>query len=196
MAGSTFEQVVNYVSSPAVMRRSGSDNFNLARAALMSVKPPNRPDMAHQAPNAAGRGVFFGAILSLAESLERQGALVEVGPMYPFSVEGSGYFASYWIDVRSRRARRTRNPLRIEVRFDTMAGHWAHMGPPREGGGWIGNTIPAGGKWFFFTTRIPATCHDYVQPAVDWIKSRFQDALVVSGGGAGDGWSDEHWSEL
>lgn len=137
-----------------------------------------------RALNATGRGVFHQAMIGLGTAVNSGiGGLlsgqVDLYPMFPFAELGRGvseHRASYELSVRSSRARRTLAPLIVRVTFDTMNGHWAHLG-----GHWRGNQLPPGGLWELQMGRkTPATVRAFARPIEAWIKSRFPGAEVTT----------------
>jgi hypothetical protein len=191
--------VHDYASAVSFVRRLTSvHDYRDAVLALMSVMPPRSEDPhspLSQAPNAAGRGVFASAVWTLRSWIERtQPAAVQLGALFPFHEDGYPV-DSYSLEVRSRRAIRSNHPLRVQVRFDALVGHWGHFG-----GRWRGNEVPPQGEWrLHLYSAIPVTTQALVQPIVGWIKEHYPDARVlISNEG---GWrygaygQNENWRE-
>lgn len=176
------------------MDAPNNPNYELARRALMAVRPPERPDLQAwllppdprrylqrppqgadlRAWNAHGRGVFHQAMIGLGTAVAAQRGLVELHPMVPFTLESTPYQASYMLDVRSRRAQRTRYPLEVRVTFDVMAGHWGRLGTK-----WLGNRHPPDGTWEINATeRTPKTTREYGPVITAWIREHFPGGQV------------------
>jgi hypothetical protein len=124
--------------------------------------------------NASGDGVLEAALLALAEHLRRtERAVIQRFQADPYDSE-SGYFARGYLDVTSRRARHTRNPIRFMVDWDRVDGTWRDRGDA-----WIGNQIAPGGLWRINMVDSPGTAQALVAPAIKWIKEEFPDAEVM-----------------
>jgi hypothetical protein len=169
--------VMNYV------RTLGGDNAGF-NAAVQSLQSSFGPVIGAAAPgpvkpwvrawNLAGDGMLEAAMLCLAEWLVRnERAVIQEVRVDPYNQE-SGYFVRAYMDVTSRRARRTRNPIRFEVDWDRMNGAWADRGDD-----WIGNTVPPGGRWKISMVGSPATVQDLVRPAEQWIRAVFPGAEIM-----------------
>lgn len=123
--------------------------------------------------NAAGDGVLDAALTTLAEWLLRnKRAVIQELRADPYNQE-AGYFVRGYLNVTSRRARRTRNPIRITVDWDRVNGAWRDRGDS-----WIGNRIPTGGLWMINMVNSPGTAQSLVRPVIRWIWAVFPDAEV------------------
>jgi len=129
--------------------------------------------------NLSGAGMAEASLLCLVEWLIRNERTILSTEGYGRPVEGdaydleSGWFTGAQAFVTSRRAKRTRHPLRINVYWDVMNGAWRDRGDA-----WIGNQLPAGGLWSLDAARTPSTAAEFVGPAKEWIMSEFPDAFV------------------
>jgi hypothetical protein len=141
----------------------------IGAAAPGSVKPTVA------AWNVSGDGMAEAALLALADWLARNHrAVINEVRCDPFGQE-PGYFTRGYLTITSRRARRTRNPLRIELDWDRVNGAWDSLSDQ-----WIGNELPVEGLWKISMIDCPGTVQDLYQPAVNWIRSVFPEAGIES----------------
>jgi hypothetical protein len=125
--------------------------------------------------NVSGDGMAEAALLALADWLARNHrAVINEVRCDPFGQE-PGYFTRGYLTITSRRARRTRNPLRIELDWDRVNGAWDSLSDQ-----WIGNELPVEGLWKISMIDCPGTVQDLYQPAVNWIRSVFPEAGIES----------------
>lgn len=131
-----------------------------------------------QAWNYAGTGMSHGAIVALARFLVRaQRAVPPEGPAGgwlsgdPFSREG-GYFTSAGLKLTSRRAKRTRYPLVVYLRWDAVNNFWRDRGDA-----WIGNTMPPQGLWRIMAGG-PSTVEDLGEATQNWVIHHFPRSVV------------------
>ncbi len=151
-----------------------------------------------QAWNVSGDGVSHAAMGALAKHLVRFERAVPtegvgVGPWLrgdPFDRE-SGYFSTASLTLTSARAKRTRHPLVVNVRWDRLNGAWRDRGD-----GWIGNSLPPQGQWKILANG-PSTVEALAGPAIAWIKTHFPHSTIeVAYDRFAEIWNDEHFRRV
>lgn len=151
----------------------GAGAWRSALEWLELVTPP--PVGAIQSPTGAGHGYAWAAAAHLSSVL---GALpgVIVTPYNtrdygPFSLESNYHaFASARFDLSTRRARRSRHTMPVEVRYPTLMG----LGGEHEN-----EMAPTAGRWYVgLGSGQPSTIQDLYRPTIDAIRRDFPGAEV------------------
>lgn len=140
---------------------------------LELVVPP--PVGRVQPPTASGHGFAWAAARHLSGVLaELPGVIVtpyNTRDYGPFSTESSYHaFASARFDLTTRRARRSRSTMPVEVRYPALMG---------LGGDYESEMTPIAGRWYVgLGGGQPTTIQDLYRPTIDAIRRDFPGAEV------------------
>jgi hypothetical protein len=152
---------------------AATQTLHTAPGPVIGAAAPGSAKPTVAAWNVSGDGMAEAALMALADWLTRNHrAVINELRCDPFGQE-SGYFTRGYLTITSRRARRTRNPLQIELDWDRVNGAWDSLSDQ-----WAGNELPTEGLWKINMVGCPGTVQDLYQPAVNWIRSVFPEAGI------------------